>query len=77
MSAPVGTTRDSKELDQGIATFLVVILEPYIKSATEMTKEFIQHAWHAFDELGDLFEIHEEPYLVQIPTRSSLYIIRF
>ncbi|AXG08242.1 ATP-binding protein (plasmid) [Haloplanus rubicundus] len=53
--------RDSKKLDRDIATLPVVTLESYDKSAKEVTKEFMQHIWHAFGELGDPFDTYEEP----------------
>ena len=55
------TNRDSKKLDREIATLPVVTIETHDKENKEMTKEFMKHIWHAFGELGDPFEIHEEP----------------
>jgi hypothetical protein len=54
-------SRDSKKLDREIATLPVVTLESYDKSTEKMTKAFMQHIWHAFGELGDPFDTHQEP----------------
>lgn len=53
--------RDSKKLDREIATLPVVTLESHDMSAEEVTKEFMQHIWHAFGELGDPFDTYEKP----------------
>jgi len=53
--------RDSKKLDRNVATLPVVTLKSYDESAKEVTKEFMQHIWHAFGELGDPFDTYEEP----------------
>jgi hypothetical protein len=53
--------RDSKKLDRKIATLPVVTLESYDKNDGETTKEFMQHIWHAFGELGDPFDTYDEP----------------
>lgn len=52
--------RDSKKLDREVATLPVITLESYERNAKEVTKEFMQHIWHAFGELGDPFDTYEE-----------------